>query len=113
VAGFAAPDEQAVSDASLGLGRQGQESVVEKAPVEGRWDGPPPAPKILDAGLQTIAVHEAPTRAECHGGVVNGLRCGRHDNLLSRPSRDVGERGMGTHAKIKRSILDRFCPSDA
>ena len=68
---------------------------------------------ILDAGLRATAVHAALTRAERRGGVVNGLRCGRHDNLLSRPSRDVGERGRGTHAEIRCSILDLFCPSDA
>jgi hypothetical protein len=56
---------------------------------------------------------KALTRAECRGGVVNGLRCGRHDNLLSRPSRDMGERGRGTYAEIRRSILNLFCPSDA
>ena len=54
------------------------------------------APTILDAGLRATAVHAALTRAERRGGGVNGLRCGRHDNLLSRPSRDVGERG-GAH----------------
>ena len=57
--------------------------------------------------------HEALTRADRRGGVVNELRCGRHDNLLSRLSRDVGQRGRDTHAEIRRNILDRFCPSDA
>src|SRR3989442_6311867 len=42
-AGFAGPDEQEVVDAGLGVGRQGQELCVEKARLEGLWDGTPPA----------------------------------------------------------------------
>src|SRR5262245_50797640 len=51
-AGFAALDEQESLDAQLGLSRQGQETVVEKARLEDFWDGPPPAHETLDAGLR-------------------------------------------------------------
>ena len=84
-AGFAASDAQEVGDARLGVGRQGQGLGVEKARLEGFWDGTPPTHEILDAGLRVAAVHQALTLAERRCGVVDLLSCGRHKDLLSRP----------------------------
>src|SRR5207253_4956108 len=82
---FAAPYEQDGLDALLGLGRQGQEIVVEKARLEGFWDGTPPTHEISYAGLRVKNVHQALTLAERRCGVVDLLSCGRHKDLLSRP----------------------------
>jgi hypothetical protein len=46
--------------------------------------------------------HERACIPERRGGVVDLLRCGSHDDLLSRPSRDVAERGR---SQGDRSIL--------
>ncbi len=77
-AGFAAPDEQEVCNAGLGVGRQGQELCVEKARLEGFWDSTLPAHEILDAGLHSAAVPQATALVERLCGVVDLLRCGRH-----------------------------------
>ena len=62
---FAAPDEQEGLDALLGLSRQGQELVVEKARVEGFWDGTPPAHAILDADLRAAAAITESVTTSC------------------------------------------------
>ena len=86
-AGFTAPDEQEVGDAGLGVGRQGQELCVEKARLEGFWDGTPPAHEILDAGLHSAAVHQPTALVERLCGVVDLLSCGRHHDPLSSSRR--------------------------
>jgi hypothetical protein len=84
-AGFAAPDQQEVSNARLRVNRQGQELVVEKARLQLGRDGTPPVHEILDAGLLSATVYQALTLAKRRCGVVDVLSCGRHENLLSRP----------------------------
>src|SRR2546428_3759483 len=84
-AGFAAPDQQEVSNARLRVDRQGQELVVEKARLQLGRGGPPPAHERLETGLLSATVHQALTLAKHRCGVVDVLSCGRHEDLLSRP----------------------------
>ena len=97
-AGFTAPDEQEVGDAGLGVGRQGQELCVEKARLEGFWDGTLPAHEILDAGLHSAAVHQPTTLVERLCGVVDLLSCGRHHDPLSSYRR-TWSKGVGPHVR--------------
>jgi hypothetical protein len=97
-AGFAAPDEQDVVDTGLGVGRQGQELCVEKARLEGFWDGAPPAHEILDAGLHSAAVHQPTALVERLCGVVDLLSCGRHHDPFSSYKR-TWSKGVGSHVR--------------
>jgi hypothetical protein len=84
-AGFATSGQQEVSNARLRVDRQGQELVVEKARLQLGRDGTPPAHEILNTGLLSTTVYQALTLAKRRCGVVDGLSCGRHEDLLSRP----------------------------
>lgn len=79
-------------------GRQGQELCVEKARLEGFWDGTPPAHEILDAGLHSAAVHQPLALVERLCGVVDLLSCGRHHAPLSSSCRTWGK-GVGSHGR--------------
>ena len=55
--------------------------------------------------------HERACIPERLGGVVDLLRCGSHDDLLSRPSRDVAERERRTSATVGVASCIRGSPA--